>query len=105
MSFSFIEIEERKSYCIILSFIGVVAFYFITVYLLLLVIEIFFTSSPGTEGYRVFFPPFNHALIVFLIAFLVALAHWLISTSNILGKLLVATRACPTDPKIIIIRF
>lgn len=99
MPFSFVEIEERKSYAIILSFVGVVTFYFITAYLLLFVIEIFFASPQEAEGYRIFFPSFNHTLIAFLIACSIALVHWSISTSNIIGKLSLATKAHPIDPK------
>jgi heat shock protein HtpX len=98
MPFSFVEIEKRKSYAIILSFIGVVVLYFITAYLLLFVIEIFFIGPSETEVVRIFFPSFDHTLIAFLIAFSIALVHWLISTSDLVEKLLLSTGAYPIDP-------
>lgn len=99
MPFSFIEIEEKKSHAIILSFIGVVTFYFITAYLLLFVVEVFFIGFPHIEGHRTLLLPLNHIFSVLLIAFLVAFMHWSISTSNIIEKLLQAAGAYPIDPR------
>src|SRR3989338_2961611 len=99
MPFSFVEIEERKSYAIIFSFIGVVVFYFITAYLLLFVIEISLVNSSETKHLSTFLPPLKHTLIALLIVFLVALVHWLFSTSNIIDKLSIAAGAYPIDPK------
>lgn len=99
MPFSFIEIEKRKSYAIIFSFIGIVLFYFVTAYLLLIVVEIFLANSSETKNFVFSLPSLNHTLIAFLIASLVGLVHWLFSTSNIIDKLSIAAGAYPIDPK------
>ncbi|MFH1338646.1 MAG: M48 family metalloprotease, partial [Candidatus Omnitrophota bacterium] len=100
MSFSFIDIEEKKSRIIALVFLSVILFYFLTAYILLVVIEnsyVFYLREAKEHSF--FLPPLYHALGVLAIAFLAALFHWLISTGNLIEKMSAAIGAMPVDPK------
>lgn len=101
MSFSFIEIEESKTRVIALVFIFIVFFYFLTAYLLLIVIEnslaVHFPEMLQREVF--FLPPVKHTLLVFILALAAALTHWIISTDNLIQKITLAIGAMPFDPK------
>ena len=100
MPFSFIEIEESKNRVIAVVFLFIILFYFLTAYLLLIVVE----NSFGfyiSESKRsiLFLPPIKHTLFVLIMAFVAGLLHWLISISNLISKISSAIGAKPIDPK------
>lgn len=97
MPFSFIEIEQKKTKVIGLLFIFIILFYFLTAYVVLLILEnsSLFDSSRG--GFRL--PPIEHVLVVIVIAFFLGLLHWSISTSNLIEKISIAVGAAPADKK------
>lgn len=100
MSFSFIDIEEKKSRLIIFIFLGIVAFYFLTAFLLLVIFEnSIFIYLAETQRSFTFLPPLKHILIALLVALIAAFLHWTISTSNIIDKMSVALGALPLDSR------
>lgn len=100
MSFSFIDIEEEKSRVIFFAFIFIILIYFLTAYLLLLVIENSFNSVFLSEQKNIIlFPPLKHILIALGAAVLAAFLHWSFSTSNLIPKMSLAVGAEPIDPK------
>lgn len=101
MPFSFIDIEESKSRIIALVFVSIILFYFLTAYILLIVIENSFAFYIKESYNRTFFslPPLKHTLTVLAAAFLAALFHWLISTGNLIEKISIAIGAVSIDPK------
>lgn len=99
MSFSFIDIEEKKSKVIALIFFCLIFFYFLTAYLLLLAAENTFLFS-FEEGRTAFIlPPLSHILIALLVAFSLGLLHWSISTGNLIEKISLSAGAFPVDSK------
>lgn len=98
MSFSFIDIEKEKSRVIAFLFISIILIYFVTAYLLLIVLEYSVGFPFSLEGTRSsLLPPLKHAGIALVIAFFAALFHWSISTGNLIEKLTLAAGAIPTD--------
>lgn len=100
MPFSFIEIEEEKSRVIAFAFIFIIIVYFLTAYLLLLVVEncfhfYFFTG----EKLPFFHPSLKHVSLTLGIAILAAFIHWSFSISNLIGRMSLAIGADPIDPK------
>jgi heat shock protein HtpX len=100
MPFSFIEIEEAKSRVIGFAFAFIAVIYFLTAYLLVLVIGncLYFYGLEG-ERFGIFFPSLTHVLYAALAAFLAAFIHWYFSTNNLLQKLSLAVGADPVDSK------
>lgn len=99
MPFSFIEIEAQKSRLIAWLFIFLIGFYFVTVYLVLLVFQNTILSTMVAASIRrgLTLPSFNHVLIAFFVAFLIAWAHWSFSTSRLIQRISLAIGAVPAD--------
>ena len=100
MPFSFIEIESRKSRVITFAFSFIILVYFLTAYLLLLLLNnldvLFFYESIR----RPFsWPGFGQVLIAASVAFLAAFIHWTFSTNNLIPRLSKAIGSCPIDPQ------
>jgi len=85
MPFSFIEIEQKKTRIIGLLFVFIIFCYFLTAYLLLVVLENAFVMETEKSGFQ--WPSFDHTLMAFGFAFIVAVIHWSISTSNLIEKI------------------
>ncbi|MFH0876954.1 MAG: zinc metalloprotease HtpX [Candidatus Omnitrophota bacterium] len=100
MPFSFIDIEEKKTKVIGLLFFVIILFYFLTVYLVLLVVEnigFFSTHTVAVSGRGFAWPAPDHVLIGLGVAFLIALLHWAISTSNLIEKISLSIGAFPIE--------
>lgn len=98
MPFSFIDIEERKTQVIGWVFLFILLFYFLTAYLVLVVLENFFLGyfSLQRQGVVWFFP-LNHLAFAFGLALVAALIHWSISTENLIPKMTLAVGALEID--------
>ncbi len=100
MPFSFIEIEQRKTKVIGFLFVFIIFFYFITAYLLLVILDNTAFASLAEHRLSAFIiPSFDHTAIAFGVALIVGLAHWSISTSNLIEKISVSVGAVPVDGK------
>lgn len=99
MPFSFIEIEEKKSRTIGLLFFIIIFFYFLTAYLATLIVEnVFFFVSLSDEKQADFIWPHGGTIFIICgVAFLAALVHWIISTSQLIEKLSRILGAKPID--------
>lgn len=97
MPFSFIEIEQKKTRVIGLLFIFIILFYFLTAYVVLLILENTYFLESQRSGLH--FPPLEHILIVFAIALFLGLLHWATSTSNLIEKISLAVGASPANQK------
>lgn len=106
MPFSFIDIEQQKTRIIGFLFVFLIFFYFITAYLILLVLEhtvfLYFSEHAGRlaghagrSGFIV--PSLSHTLIALFIAFVVGLFHWSLSTSQLIEKICLGVGALPLD--------
>jgi len=99
MPFSFIDIEEKKTRLIgfLLSFI--ITFYFVTAYLILLVLKnsifAFFYDRQSGFGW----PTGKETLVAFGVALLIGLIHWSSSTSNLISRMSLAVGAVGFDEK------
>ncbi|MGE5279126.1 MAG: M48 family metalloprotease [Deltaproteobacteria bacterium] len=96
MPFSFIDIEERKTRVIGVLLCVVIAFYFVTAYLIVLVVRNSVFSDP-MRGFAL--PTGAETLTAFGIALLVGLIHWSTSTGNMINRLSVTVGAADLDPK------
>jgi len=101
MSFSFIEIEEEKSRIIAFVFTFIVLIYFLTAYLILIIIEnsFHFTTSLAATREGLFFPPATHTLVALAAAFFIGIFHWKVSTGCLIEKMIAAVGAKPIDEK------
>jgi len=99
MPFSFIEIEESKSRVISFIFLFIILFYFVTAYLILVVIENTIFERVELSKALFILPSFKHTLAALTLALLAAAIHWTISTSNLIEKMSLAIGALPADPK------
>ncbi|MFH0940390.1 MAG: zinc metalloprotease HtpX [Candidatus Omnitrophota bacterium] len=90
MPFSFIEIEEKKTRVIGFLFLFIILFYFLTAYLILIVLE-----NTGHFG----LPPWQHTLAALAVALVIGLFHWWTSTSNLIDKICGLIGAVPIDSK------
>jgi len=98
MPFSFIDIEERKTRLIGFLLFFIIAFYFVTAYLILLVLKNsvlahFYESMPQ----RFVWPNEKETLIALGVAFLIGLIHWCSSTSNLIQRMSLAVGATGVD--------
>lgn len=100
MPFSFIEIEQKKGRIIDFLFAFVLVFYFLTAYLVLLVLKITLLPWFGDVG-RSFFslPTISQTLGAFAASFAIALIHWWFSTNNLIERLTTVIDASPIDEK------
>lgn len=93
MPFSFIDIEERKTRIIGAVFFFVILFYFVTAWLVLVILYNGFLK----DGFHW---PGPHALFLALIvAFFAGFLHWAVSTSNLIQKLSLSIGAVDIDEK------
>jgi len=102
MSYTFIELEQRKTRIILPLFISIIAIYFVTAYAILVAaMNLFFSFSimRFTLCGKLFLPSLEQTGIVLLVAFLIAVVHWSFSVYNLIPKLLKATGAAPVDEK------
>ena len=100
MSFSFIDIEEKKSRIIGAVFFFAILFYFLNAYFLLIIIGNLFDFPARAIKNSVFYlPSLEHTFTVLIIAFVAAILHWMISTTNLIQKVSLAVGALPIDPK------
>ncbi len=100
MPFSFIDIEQEKSRIIGLLFVFIVFFYFLTAFLVLLVLDNTVLAPYAAErSFGLFFPPMSHILAAIVIAFLAGYIHWTVSTSNLIEKMSLTIGAAPVDTK------
>ncbi|MBM3249040.1 MAG: hypothetical protein FJZ10_06465 [Candidatus Omnitrophica bacterium] len=97
MPFSFIEIEQKKSRLIFFVFLVLIVFYFLTVWLILLIVRNLFFANTYGQAFRFGFPPLNNTFIAFVIAFFIGLFHWSFSTSNLIDKISASIDAIPVD--------
>ena len=100
MPYSFIEIEKRKTYVIKWVFVFLVFFYFIVAEALWIATKLFLFMQFQSLAYRsisVF--SLKESLMVFTVAVIVALAHWYLSTNNMIEKILGLIGARDLDPK------
>ncbi len=99
MPFSFIDIEEKKTRLIGFLLFFIISFYFVTAYLILLVLKntvlaSFYESQRGPG-----WPTGKETLAAFGIALLIGLIHWLSSTSNLIRRMSLAVGAIGADVK------
>ncbi len=98
MPYSFIEIERKKNWLIVLVFIFLVLLYFLIAEALWLIIKFFFLLEA-----RVFeVPPIfsiKELTYVFLISLIIAVFHWYLSTKDMLNRILELLCAVEPDPK------
>ncbi|MFZ5801482.1 MAG: M48 family metalloprotease [Candidatus Omnitrophota bacterium] len=87
MPFSFIDIEESKTRLIGWVFVFILLFYFLTAYLVMVVLENFFF------GYF----SLHHFIFAFGLALTAALIHWSMSTANLIPKMTLAVGALEID--------
>ncbi|MEK7849944.1 MAG: zinc metalloprotease HtpX [Candidatus Omnitrophota bacterium] len=101
MPYSFIEIEEKKTKVIGFLFVFIILFYFLTAYLILIVLENTSGFSCVAEGVRGCFalPSWQHTLAALAVALIIGLLHWWTSTSNLIDKICGLIGALPVDPK------
>lgn len=101
MPFSFIEIEEKKTKVIGFLFLFIIFFYFLTAYLILIVLENTSRSSYVGEGATGYFalPSWRHTLAALAVALVIGLLHWWTSTSNLINKICGLIGALPVDLK------
>ncbi len=101
MAFTFIDIEEEKTRLVGWVFLVICLFYFLTAYLILLIVRnscFGFLSGCGLSG-SPFFPSLNQTISAFILAFLAALLHWYFSTSRLMERMCEALGARDLDPK------
>ncbi|HAJ57237.1 MAG TPA: hypothetical protein DCL35_05650 [Candidatus Omnitrophica bacterium] len=100
MPFSFIDIEEKKTRVIGYLFAFIIVFYFVTSYLVLLVLEnSVFPSFDYYTGRGFRMPPLEHTLIAFGVALIAGLMHWSLSTSHLIERICLTVGASPIDTK------
>ena len=114
MPFSFIEIEEKKTRLIGSVFFFIIAFYFVTSYLVLFVLKFSYAVSAYTERarYSEFYdysrpvresvsplPTGKETLLTFGVALLIGLIHWSTSTSHLISRMSLAIGAIDADLK------
>ena len=100
MPFSFIEIEQKKTRVIGFLFVFIVLFYFLTAFLVLLILENSVLASFTEHRISGFvFPSFSHILMAFGIAFLAGYIHWTTSTANLINRICLILGASPIDEK------
>ncbi|GBE04537.1 MAG TPA: hypothetical protein ENG95_00995 [Nitrospirae bacterium] len=99
MPFSFLDIEARKSRRIVLLFITLLGFYFLSAFIIYNVVRIGFIFQSGfrTSTSNAYALPVM--LKIFGIALLVAVLHWMYSSINMVPRLLSVIGAKPIDPK------
>jgi heat shock protein HtpX len=99
MPFSFIEIEEHKSWQIGFVFAGLVMFYFVGASLLIIVTHYFFIcngrSYESLCGFSLLQPKIF--IYTFLVALVAAILHWTYSIYESIPRLLKIMRAAPPD--------
>jgi len=99
MPFSFIDIEEKKTRLIGFLLFFIISFYFVTAYLILLVLKNSVLAS-FYEGQRgLGWPTGKETLAAFGIALLIGLIHWSSSTSNLIRRMSLAVGARGVDEK------
>jgi heat shock protein HtpX len=98
MSFSFIDIEEKKSKVILLLFISIILLYFLTAYVLLFLFENLLFPSLCLFGCRAF-PPVSHAFAAFLVALVLGAGHATMSVSGMVPKIARVAGARELDEK------
>ena len=92
MPYSFTKIEEDKTKTIGFVFAFLIAFYFVSIWLIVMLVANFLgwqnTAYSPYEKHTLFIPGFIETSIILLVSFLVAVGHWLYSVSNLIDKLL-----------------
>lgn len=94
MPFSFIDIEEKKTRLLGFLFFFVIFFYFVTAYLLLVILR---NALAPRAGFL--WPGDQEIAAAFMIAMVVALLHWVASTSHLIEKLSFSIGAISLDEK------
>lgn len=98
MPFSFIDIEREKSRVIAYLFVFLIFFYFVTAYLILLVLENTLIPALSEIPRSVLhLPSAQHTLAALAVAFLAGFLHWSISTSHLIDRVALAVGAFPID--------
>jgi heat shock protein HtpX len=100
MSFSFIEIESRKSKAIAFAFTFIILVYFFTAYLLLLLFNnfIFLFFYGGILG-RFSWPSLGQVSVAASVAFAAAYIHFAVSTINLIPNISRAVGSRSIDPQ------
>lgn len=98
MSFSFIDIEAKKSKIILALFVSVIVFYFISAYVLLVLFGNLFFPSACIVGCGPL-PRAAHAAIAFVAALVLGALHVGISVSNMIPKITRLAGARQLDDK------
>lgn len=99
MPFSFIDIEEKKTRLIGFLLFFIIAFYFLTAYLILLVLKNSLLANFYERASGLGLPTGKETLIAFGVALLIGLIHWSSSTSNLIRRLSLAVGATGVDAK------
>jgi len=101
MAFSFIDIEQKKTRVIGFLFVFVSLFYFVTAYLVLLVLvnSCSFRTAASAAGDVFVLPSAGLTIAAVAVALFVGIAHWTISTSHVIEKISLAIGADALDEK------
>jgi len=99
MPFSFIDIEEKKTRLIGFLLFFIIGFYFVTAYLILLVLRNSVLANLYSERTAFGWPTGKETLIAFGVALLIGLIHWSSSTSHLIHRMSLALGATGVDAK------